>query len=366
MQQQDAALPHATIQAEILIVGAGLTGLSLADALIGAGRNVLVIEGRARIGGRILTRTVAGAAVDLGPAWIWPGQPRVAALAAEFGLQVFDQHATGRLVFEAADGAVRRDLDMAPMAGALRIVGGLGALTAGLAARVGGDAIRIGHRLTALASADDGISAKVEAEAPLAIKARHVILAAPPRLLEDSFDFTPHLPEAARRAMRATPTWMAGHAKVVALYPRPFWRDAGLNGSAISHRGPLAEIHDASPGDGSVGALFGFVGLPAKQRLDRDRLMAAAKTQLVSLFGSEASASSGMALQDWAAEGLTATRDDQTPPTGHPAYGPIQSLEGLWSGRLHIASSETAPAFGGLIEGALEAAATVAARVLAR
>ncbi len=38
---------------------------------------------------------------------------------------------------------------------------------------------------------------------------------------------------------------MAGHAKVVALYERPFWREQGLSGDAISHCGTLAEIHDA-------------------------------------------------------------------------------------------------------------------------
>ena len=358
-------MPNPATQVEILIVGAGLTGLALADALIRAGRDVLVIEGRDRIGGRILTAEVAGASVDLGPAWIWPGQPRVAALVKDLGLQVFEQHAAGRLVFQAADGAVRHDLDMAPMAGALRIEGGLSGLTSGLAERTDSGAIRTGHRLTALNAADGGIAAKIDAGGPMTVTAKQVILAVPPRLLEDSFDFTPHLPETARKEMRATPTWMAGHAKVVAIYSRPFWREAGLNGSAISHRGPLVEIHDASPSDGSSGALFGFVGVPAAERRDRDQLLSLAKSQLAALFGPEALTPADMILQDWATESLTATEEDQTPPPGHPAYGPIASLDRLWSGRLHIASSEMAPVSGGLIEGALEAAQRTAARILA-
>ncbi len=76
--------------AEILIVGAGLTGLALADALVRASRDVLVIEGRDRIGGRILTVEIASAQFDLGPAWFWPGQPRVAALAQRMGLKPFE------------------------------------------------------------------------------------------------------------------------------------------------------------------------------------------------------------------------------------------------------------------------------------
>lgn len=58
-----------------------------------------------------------------------------------------------------------------------------------------------------------------------------------------------------------TPTWMAPHAKYIALYDHPFWREAGLSGMAQSHVGPMAEIHDASDSNGSA-ALFEFIGLP--------------------------------------------------------------------------------------------------------
>lgn len=358
-------MPNPATHTDILIVGAGLTGLAIADALIRAGRDVLVIEGRDRIGGRILTAEIAGAAFDLGPAWFWPGQPRVAALAQRLGLQVFEQFSEGKLVFEGADGAVRRDLDMAPMAGSLRLAGGLGGLTAGLATKIGDQNIRTGHRLTAISPTTGTITAQVSAGEDITITADQVILAAPPRLLEANFDFTPHLPAVAKHAMRATPTWMAGHAKIIAVYPRPFWRDAGLSGDAMSHKGPMAEIHDASPADASLGALFGFVGAPAVGRQNKDQLLTAAKAQLAAMFGPEALSPTDIILQDWATEDLTATKDDETPPASHPAYGPIDSLAGLWGGCLHITSSETAPGFGGFIEGALEAAEIKVADMLA-
>jgi len=359
-------VPDPTTHTEILIVGAGLTGLSIADALIRAGRNVLVIEGRDRIGGRIMTAEIAGAAFDLGPAWFWPGQPRVAALAQQLRLEVFEQFSEGRLVFEGADGAVRRDLNMAPMAGSLRLAGGLSGLTTGLATRIGDDKIRTGHRLTAISSTNGKIAAEIDSSEQITITTDQVILAAPPRLLEANFDFTPHLPAAARQEMRATPTWMAGHAKIIAVYPRAFWRDAGLNGDAMSHRGPMAEIHDASPNDGSCGALFGFVGVPAVQRRNKDQLLTAAKAQLASLFGPEALIPTDIILQDWATEDLTTTKDDEVPPTSHPAYRPIDSLANLWRGRLHIVSSETAATYGGFIEGALEAAEVKVAELLSQ
>jgi monoamine oxidase len=67
---------------------------------------------------------------------------------------------------------------------------------------------------------------------------------------------------------------MAGQAKAVAIYDRPFWRGSGLSGFVSSWFGPLQEIHDASPETRS-GALFGFFGMPAKARreLGEDKVL---------------------------------------------------------------------------------------------
>ena len=46
--------------------------------------------------------------------------------------------------------------------------------------------------------------------------------------------------------------------KSVVVYAEPFWRTRGWSGFAVSQLGPLVEIHDASPPDGGLGALFGF------------------------------------------------------------------------------------------------------------
>ncbi|GAA3090634.1 flavin monoamine oxidase family protein [Streptosporangium carneum] len=54
----------------VVVVGAGLAGLAAANALASAGVEVLVLEARNRLGGRIHTTEVGGAEVDLGAAWI--------------------------------------------------------------------------------------------------------------------------------------------------------------------------------------------------------------------------------------------------------------------------------------------------------
>jgi monoamine oxidase len=54
----------------VLVVGAGIAGLAAANALANAGREVVVLEGRDRLGGRLHTADVGGSPVDLGGAWI--------------------------------------------------------------------------------------------------------------------------------------------------------------------------------------------------------------------------------------------------------------------------------------------------------
>jgi len=165
--------------------------------------------------------------------------------------------------------------------------------------------------------------------------------------------------------MRAIPTWMAGHAKVIAIYERPFWREAGLCGDGISHRGPLVEIHDASPRSGSQGALFGFVGVPAPVRqADSFDMAARVVDQLVAMYGPEAANPIDVLVLDWAGETFTATDEDSSAQLqGHPQYGTPPILCNLWHGRLLLGSSEMASGFGGYLEGALEAAQMVAEKI---
>jgi len=88
-----------------------------------------------------------------------------------------------------------------------------------------------------------------------------VLLALPPRLVvRIAFE-----PELTRTKLKATPTWMAGQAKAIAVYDAPFWREQGQSGFGIIWIGPLQEIHDATPIEGP-GALFGLMCLTPKER----------------------------------------------------------------------------------------------------
>ena len=314
---------------EIAIIGAGLSGLALAHRLRSEGRDVVVLEARDRVGGRVLSQ----GGYDLGPAWIWPQNHRVLDLASQLGLQTFPQHSKGRLVFENPQGVVRRDLDFATMGGALRVKGGLAKITDALAHGLG-DALRLGHPVENLLEDESGVTLTGSGSP---IRADRVVLALPPRL---AAVMGLSLPDA--------PTWMAGHAKLVAVYDTPFWRASGLNGDAISHRGPLAEIHDASPFDESQGALFGFAASGAAQMCDFE---AKAVVQLARLFGPKAAEPRRVMIKDWSTDLATATAADLTPPASHPHYRPDAP-----SRRVIFAGTETAATEGGFLEGALEAA----------
>lgn len=355
------------METEVLIVGGGLSGLALATLLQSQGIDFQLVEARDRFGGRILSEHVCAGGhsgdFDLGPAWFWPGQPRIARLIQELGLKYFEQYAQGDLVFETETGQVQRGYGFASMQGSYRLVGGLGQLIDGLESQIADKSrLSLRTRVTHIEDKQSHIEAALRSAdgEERTIKASKLVLAIPPRVAAATIDFGDSLPESAMQQMDQIPTWMAGHAKVLAVYDEPFWRNKGLSGDASSRRGPMMEIHDASPEANGLFGLFGFVGVPAKTRLDLgEKLVPMAVDQLVRLFGDKAAKPIEVFYRDWAFDIDTATALDQAPPMYHPAYGLPKGLSHLMNGRLLLGSTEVAEQFGGFLEGALESSETV-------
>ena len=350
--------PHLHKTDRTLIIGGGLSGLALADMLHSDDTDFTLLEARARFGGRIHTLTHHNASYDMGPAWFWPAQPRMAAMVARFGLGRFDQYAQGDLTFEDETQQVQRGRGFSSMEGSWRIDGGFTALTHAIVDHLPQDRLRLNATVTALDQTATGVTVHLQNGETLA--ATRAVLAMPPRICA-TLAFAPALPPAAITAMTTVPTWMAGQAKALALYPTPFWREAGLSGDAMSGAGPMVEIHDASPKDGGPYGLFGFIGVPPQGRRDPARLRHHLLAQLTRLFGPKAATPLDLHVTDWADDPHTATPADHAPLYAHPSYGLPREMAGLWNNRLVFAGTEVAPKFGGYLEGALEAAERAAA-----
>ena len=83
-------------KADVVVVGAGFAGLSAARDLVQFGHDVVVLEGRDRVGGRSSTTTLADTPVDLGGSFVGPTQDAVIALAKELGCETVRTHSRGK------------------------------------------------------------------------------------------------------------------------------------------------------------------------------------------------------------------------------------------------------------------------------
>lgn len=332
---------------DVVVVGAGISGLAVADGLVRAGRSVAVLEARDRIGGRLL-----GSPLDLGASWFWPGEDRVAALARRLGVETFDQYRDGDAIIDELTGVQRypgNPIDVPSH----RIVGGTQTLAAALTEQLPPDTVHLRCPVPEI-TADLIVSTSDRLW-----QADHVVLALPPALAVSSIALPASWPQELIDLAARTPVWMGDSVKVVALFSEPFWRADGLAGAAISRRGPLAEIHDMSGSSGSPAALFGFARA-ASMHADVE---ADIREQLLRMFGSQAGAPLEVLIQDWSREQWTTPTASSGAPDystyGHPAF-----RQRRLDGRVHWSSTETSPASAGHMEGALEAAEFTVAAIL--
>lgn len=365
MNQSDFVLPSY----DVAIIGAGLSGLYTAYLLEKYGiRNYVLIDSRDRLGGRIYgekshSDAKESGSIDLGPTWYWPTmQAQLATVIKQLGLESFKQYDQGDMLYErSVTGLATRVPEYSNESTTMRVVGGMTKLVDALADGLISVHLRLNHSVSSIYHGEYNhrIECKVKDGAEKAIvEAKHIFLALPPRIVGEQIRFDPALPGALTRQWCDTETWMAPHAKYVAVYDSSFWREKGLSGQVRSRCGPMVEIHDASQAEGVI-ALFGFIGVPASVRktLSEQKLKEACRQQLVRLFGSQAQHPQAEYIKDWAQDRYTATFKDLESSGQHINQVPAPSAqEGLWKSRLVGVASEWSPSFPGYLAGAVEAA----------
>jgi len=344
----------------IIIIGAGLSGLYTAWHLHQQQNDIILLEARDRVGGRIRSLCLGrhdDSCVDMGPAWLWPlYQPRLGQLISELKLGLFKQYTRGEITYESVSGQIERYPGPSAHNESWRIAGGAQKLIEALQSRLPASVIRLNTRVTSIQQSPLSIRALHEGKL-CAFSADKIVLALPPRVTQQNIEFDPPLPNEISRLWKQTSTWMAAQSKILFIYDNPFWREQNFSGEVFSQRGPLTEIYDGSPENEEFYALTAFVGLPAQQRheLGRKRLIEHCLSQLQRLFGEASQNIIDIQIKDWSQDRLITTDEDLNSAARHPDY-PGNLPRNLWENNLILAGTEVARLNGGYLEGALESA----------
>jgi len=99
-----------TIERDVVIVGAGASGLTAATELRKAGLSVAVLEARDRVGGRLWTDDVDGATLEIGGQWVSPDQDALIDTLDELGLETYERYRDGTNIYISPTGE-RRTFD---------------------------------------------------------------------------------------------------------------------------------------------------------------------------------------------------------------------------------------------------------------
>jgi monoamine oxidase len=324
---------------EVVIVGAGLCGLSAAYFLKKKGIDALVLEARQRWGGRIETVLAAGKAtpVEMGATWFADKHVNLMGLLQELKLPYYKQFQKGNGVFETGTSEKPQLFQVPDMEeSSYRITGGTSKLIETLVGRVGRDQILLGSPVTKVSELKDHI--EIENIRGEKFSCKHLVITIPPFLIvSQRILFDPVLAGELVSVLEKTHTWMDEAIKFAVEYDTPFWRRKGYSGTIFSHSGIAMEVYDHSNFEGTHFALKGFLSTDAINLKKEEREYRIIE-QLTRLLGEEATNYLSNTEKVWKGEPYTYADYEQFilphQNNGHPLYSQsYMSFTLLW--RIH-------------------------------
>lgn len=342
---------------QIIILGAGLSGLTTAYLLKKKGISAHILEARNRYGGRIFTEyDEQNTPVEMGATWLSSEHRELLALMKELNVHVFPQAMEGISLFEAMSMAPPQPFHIPESTEpSFRIQHGTSHLISTLVQSIGEEHISLNTTVTSLDFRKDKVNVHTSTKE---IEADVVINTIPPHLALQSIEFTPGAPDALKKVASKTQTWMASSIKFAITYETPFWRVDGFSGTAFSNSGIAGEIYDHANVEDDRFAILGFLSEGAYTLSKKDR-KEKLLTQLEKYFGKKARNYRNYHEVLWKDE-LHTSINNSAFLLPHHNNGHKMYLQSYFNDRLYFAGTETSFLFPGYMEGAVISAQRVA------
>ena len=345
---------------DLLIIGAGLTGLTIAYLLKDQKFNINIVEARGRVGGRIFTKFSNNqTTIDLGATWIQRPHTHLLKLIAELNVEVFEQKIGSSAIYEPNTFAKGQRVNLPPNNDpSYRIKDGSISLINALTAYVDEKDLYLNQQVKSIELHNERLKVLTSTTE---FEAAQVVSTLPPFLLANSIKLNPSIPNNVSSVLNKTHTWMGESIKVGLVYDTPFWRSDNFTGTIFSNVGPIIEFYDHSNFEESKFALKGFIKDELATITKETRLELILK-QLRKYFGEQVDGYLSYEELVWKNEAATSLpyHDFVLP---HQNNGHEVFQKSYLYNKLLIAGTETATSFGGYMEGAIRSAEFVAAQI---
>lgn len=334
----------------LVLVGGGLSGMSLAYFLSKENLNIQMVEASSRLGGRIHTAIgKLGTPLELGATWFSDGHQNLLQLLTELGLEKYLQFSGGKSLFQSKSNVPAQSFYVAESENpSYRIVGGTERLIEKLRENISNVGMLFETRISAII--DNGNEITLKTSDGDLIYADLVILCLPPQLVGSQIQFSPNLPEDIINILPTVQTWMGGSIKFTLEYNKPFWRNNGYSGMLYTQEGIVIEMYDHTNFEGNK---FGFTGFlnPAAAVLTKQEREKQVLHQLFQLFGEDIFHPSTYVDRVWTGADVFIKTQFMHRP--HQNNGHNLLKKSYMNGKLYFSGTETATNHAGYMEGAI-------------